>query len=56
MLAPCDMSSNRAFRWLAAAGVTALFGSLHAFQRPFREFPGMEYNDFPRAPRLSRAD
>ena len=30
-----------------AAGVIALWGSLHAFQRPFREFPGMEYNDFP---------
>ena len=33
--------------WPLAAGVIALFGTLHAFQRPFREFPGMEYNDFP---------
>jgi hypothetical protein len=33
--------------WWLAAGVASLLGSLHAFQRPFREFPGMEYNDFP---------
>jgi hypothetical protein len=36
----------RTLLWLLA-GVTALIGSLHAFQREFREFPGMEYNDFP---------
>ncbi|HEY2844517.1 MAG TPA: DUF4159 domain-containing protein, partial [Bryobacteraceae bacterium] len=39
----------RKLLWLAA-GMTALLGSLHAFQRPFREFPGMEYNDFPVPP------
>jgi hypothetical protein len=33
---------------LAAAGGLAVFvGSLYAFQRPFREYPGIEYNDFP---------
>ena len=34
-----------------ALGVAALFiaffGSLYAFQRPFREYPGIEYNNFP---------
>jgi len=30
-----------------AAGVLALLGSVYAFQRPFREYPGIEYNDFP---------
>jgi hypothetical protein len=30
-----------------AAGVLAVLGSVHAFQRPFREYPGIEYNDFP---------
>ena len=28
-------------------GVAALVGSLCAFQMPFREYPGVEYNDFP---------
>jgi hypothetical protein len=33
---------------LAAVGALAVFlGSLYAFQRPFREYPGIEYNDFP---------
>ncbi len=30
-----------------AAGVIAILGSAHAFQREFREYPGMEYNNFP---------
>ena len=30
-----------------AAGVIAVLGSALAFQRPFREYPGMEYNTFP---------
>jgi len=33
--------------WRAAAGVLLVLTSLAAFQRPFREFPGREYNDFP---------
>ena len=28
-------------------GAAALVSSLWAFQRPFREYPGIEYNDFP---------
>jgi hypothetical protein len=39
------MSLREGLRWLVC-GVT-LIGALFAFQRPFREFPGMEYNDFP---------
>src|SRR4051794_41603424 len=26
----------------------ALFGALYAWQMPFREYPGMEYNTFPK--------
>jgi hypothetical protein len=33
--------------WPVAAGLLVLLGTLHAFQRPFREYPGIEYNDFP---------
>jgi len=33
--------------WRAAAGALLVLTSLAAFQRPFREFPGREYNDFP---------
>ncbi|MCU1235539.1 MAG: hypothetical protein JWP63_3506 [Candidatus Solibacter sp.] len=33
--------------WRALAGTIVLLTSLAAFQRPFREFPGNEYNDFP---------
>ena len=29
------------------AGVAACVGVLFSFQRPFREYPGMEYNNFP---------
>ena len=32
-----------------------LAGALAAFQRPFRQFPGREYEDFPSAARLERA-
>jgi hypothetical protein len=35
--------------WLVAAGVACL-GSLFAFQMPFREYPAVEYNDFPLPP------
>jgi uncharacterized protein DUF4159 len=35
--------------WLAAAGAACL-GSLVAFQMPFREYPAVEYNDFPLPP------
>src|SRR5579862_6502927 len=30
-----------------SSGVLALVGTLAAFQRPFREYPGIEYNNFP---------
>ena len=38
--------SSRSAAWLLGAGV-ALFGSLYAFQLPFREYPAVEYNNFP---------
>ena len=33
--------------WRAAAAALLVMTSLAAFQRPFREFPGREYSDFP---------
>jgi len=36
--------------WMLAGGLLVFFGSLHAFQRTFREYPGIEYNDFPVPP------
>src|SRR5205823_3924447 len=33
-------------RWIAG-GTLIFLGTLCAFQRPFREYPGIEYNDFP---------
>jgi hypothetical protein len=33
-----------------AAGIAALVSSVYAFQRPFREYPAIEYNDFPLPP------
>jgi hypothetical protein len=37
--------------WLAViAGVGLWAGAVSAFQRPFREYPGQEYNDFPLPP------
>jgi hypothetical protein len=39
------MMSKKA--WISAASVLMFFSTLHAFQRPFREYPGIEYNDFP---------
>src|SRR5579871_7025004 len=33
-----------------ATGAVVLLGSLYAFQQPFREYPGVEYNDFPLPP------
>jgi len=33
-----------------SAGTLVLVGSLIAFQRPFREYPGIEYNNFPLPP------
>ena len=32
------------------AGGMAFFGALYAFQRPFREYPGVEYSNFPLPP------
>jgi Domain of unknown function (DUF4159) len=35
-------------RYFAALIIFGLsLGALHAFQKPFREYPGLEYNDFP---------
>ncbi len=36
----------RHMRWVLAGGCLVLLGSLWAFQRPFREYPGIEYEDF----------
>jgi hypothetical protein len=36
--------------WRAAAGALLVLTSLAAFQRPFREYPGREYSDFPLPP------
>ena len=33
--------------WRAVAGTLLVLTSLAAFQRPFRQYPGREYNDFP---------
>jgi hypothetical protein len=33
-------------RWLVLGGLSLLVGSLCAFQRQFREYPGIEYEDF----------
>jgi hypothetical protein len=35
---------------LPLAGIFLLLGAAFAFQRPFREYPGQEYNDFPVPP------
>src|SRR5215472_15792250 len=41
------MKTSRAkVAWLSG-GVIALLGTLCAFQEPFREYPGIEYNNFP---------
>jgi hypothetical protein len=41
------MKRSRAkIAWLSG-GVIALLGTLYAFQEPFREYPGIEYNNFP---------
>jgi Domain of unknown function (DUF4159) len=34
----------------AITGCAIFLGSLYAFQRPFREYPGLEYNNFPLPP------
>jgi len=36
--------------WLLAGGMMVFLGSMGAFQRSFREYPGIEYNDFPVPP------
>ena len=36
--------------WLLAGGMLVFLGSMAAFQRTFREYPGIEYNDFPLPP------
>jgi hypothetical protein len=39
------MALRKALCFLTAG--LACLGALHAFQRPFREYPGIEYNNFP---------
>src|ERR1700688_3605834 len=41
-----------AARWLLGglAGACLFMGGLYAFQRPFREYPGREYTNFPIPP------
>ena len=34
----------------SVAGLLALMGGLYAFQRPFRQYPGVEYDDMPLPP------
>jgi len=36
--------------WMLAGGMLVFLGSMAAFQRTFREYPGIEYNDFPVPP------
>jgi len=36
--------------WRVGAGILLVLTSLAAFQKPFREYPGREYNDFPLPP------
>jgi hypothetical protein len=38
--------SFRKSLWLVSGGILCM-GALYAFQHPFREYPGVEYNDFP---------
>jgi hypothetical protein len=40
-------SGMRKILWSAGLGIMTLT-TLYAFQRPFREYPGLEYNDFPK--------
>lgn len=41
--------SFRITLWLVSGSI-AWMGALYAFQHPFREYPGVEYNDFPLPP------
>src|ERR1700726_483904 len=41
------MKSRRARTAWLSGGVIAFLGTLYAFQEPFREYPGIEYNNFP---------
>jgi uncharacterized protein DUF4159 len=38
---------NQSKPWMILVGLLVFLGALCAFQRPFREYPGIEYNDFP---------
>ena len=42
-------TTNRNALWVTA-GVLACFGSLYAFQKPFRQYPGVEYYKFETPP------
>ena len=39
-------TSSAKVAWLSG-GIIAFLGTLYAFQEPFREYPGIEYNNFP---------
>ncbi len=43
MLQPAKLATKFA---LGAAGVLVVLGTLHAFQRPFRQYHGVEYYEF----------
>ena len=42
------MGLRRTLAWFA--GWVAFLGAVYAFQRPFRQYPGVEYDDFPMPP------
>src|SRR6516164_5746633 len=41
------MKTSRAKVACLSGSVIAVLGTLYAFQEPFREYPGIEYNNFP---------
>jgi len=47
-LEPKRMGSTKIFGLLC--GGLLLLGGVYAFQRPFREYPGVEYENFPLPP------
>jgi hypothetical protein len=50
MLRARIVRTNFAKAWLVAAGALACLGTLYAFQKPFRQYPGVEYSSFETPP------
>src|SRR5437016_2349684 len=50
MLTKGGQMNHRNAWWWAVAGAAVFGTALSAFQRPFRQFPGNEYEDFPVPP------